>query len=117
MGGIVIRLLFPGIIAAAILFPAYVIMRYCAIVRVGDGDVVVSLRRRFIRMGIALSVAVAVVLFIGIFYQSVSRSLSRFVEAGGLAAVVPLIFVDVVLGAVFSRERALRRRAESRRST
>jgi hypothetical protein len=31
---------------------------------------------------------------------------SRFVEAGGLAVVVPLILVDVLLGAVFSEARA-----------
>jgi hypothetical protein len=110
LGALLVSVLLPVIVAASVLFPAYAIWRYRVIVADGDGEKVTTLRRRFVRVGFAVSLAAYVALIIGIFSPTVAPSLSLFIESGGLAGIVPLIFADIALGAIFSRERALRRR-------
>jgi hypothetical protein len=114
LGACLVWLLFPAIVAASILFPVYAIWRYRIISVDGEGEKVATLRRTFVLLGIGLSLAAYVILVVGIFSPTIVSSLSRFIESGGLAGVVPLIFVDVALGAIFSRERALRRRQMDR---
>lgn len=48
------------------------------------------------------------VLLIAILAPDVSPAVSSFVAKGGLAGVVPLILIDVALGAIFSEQRAMR---------
>jgi hypothetical protein len=114
VGALLVWLLFPAIIAASLLFPVYAICRYRVILAHGDGEKGSLLRRRFVHVGLGLSLATYVVLITGIFSPMMVPALSRFIESGGLAAIVPLIFVDVALGAIFSRERALRQRSSAR---
>jgi hypothetical protein len=90
IGALLVVLTFPFLIVAVVVYPMYLVQRY--------------------RVGGALLYAVLV---IAILAPDVEPSVSRFVHAGGLAMIVPIIFIDVMLGAVLSPERA--RRANARR--
>jgi len=106
--GIALFLVLPFVVVCAVMFPIYVVRRYRLTVL---GDDTRLLRRRFgwwVVLGTAWAYGL---LLVGMFLPAVLPALSRFLESGGLAAVVPLLFIDFAMAAAFSEERALRRRA------
>jgi hypothetical protein len=105
LGAWLVVLAFPFIVVAALAWPAYVIRRYRAIRRGATPEEASARFKRQIVVGGAICY---IALVIAVLAPTVSPALTGFVEKGGLAAVVPLIFVDVLLAAVFSEARALR---------
>ena len=105
LGAWLVVLAFPFIIVAALGWPIYVVRRYRAIRR---GATPVEASARYKRQTVVGGAICYVVLAIAVLMPTVSPALSEFVEKGGLAAVVPLIFIDVLLGAIFGDVRATR---------
>jgi hypothetical protein len=105
VGAWLVVLAFPFIVVAALGWPVYVVRRYRAIRR---GTTPEDASARFKRQTIVGGAICYAVLVIAVLAPTVSPALSGFVEKGGLAAVVPVILVDVLLGAVFSDARAAR---------
>ena len=108
VGGFLVWALFPVILTTALLFPIYAPWRYRVIVADGERERLAMLRQRFVRLGVGVSLATYVMLAIGILRPGITPIFSRFIENGGLAGIVPLIFANVAMGAIFNRERALR---------
>src|SRR5262245_45695416 len=96
LGAWLVVLAFPFIVVAALAWPTYVVRRYCAIRR---GATPAEASARFKRQTLVGGVICYAVLVIAILAPNVSPALSSFVEKGGLAAVVPVILVDFLLGA------------------
>jgi hypothetical protein len=105
VGAWLVVLAFPFVIVAALAWPVYVVRRYRAIARGASPEQAGARFKRQMIVGGAIAYAVLV---IAVFAPTVSPALSKFVERGGLAAVVPLILVDFLLGAVCNDARALR---------
>lgn len=113
LGAWLVVLGFPFVVVAAVVWPVYVVRRYRAIRRGATAEEASARFRRQTIIGGAICYAVLVV---AVFAPAVSEPLSAFVERGGLAAIVPLIGVDLALGAVFSEARAARAFVRSRTS-
>ncbi len=105
IGAWLVVLAFPFIVVAALGWPLYVVRRYRAIRRGATPDEASARFKRQTIVGGAIGYAV---LAVAVLAPTVSPALSRFVEKGGLVAIVPLIFIDVLLGAMFSEARATR---------
>src|SRR3954469_9067816 len=91
LGAWLVVLAFPFIVVAALGWPTYVVRRYRAIRRGATPEQATARFKRQTLVGGAICYAVLV---IAVLAPTASPALSGFVEKGGLAAVVPLIFVD-----------------------
>lgn len=94
-------------VAAALVFPFYVVWRYRYLRIHGPNERFVTIRRGFIMLGLILGAALYVLLGLSMFAPQGVPTFYRLAERGYLAFVVPLIFLDVILNAVLSAERAL----------
>jgi cytochrome c biogenesis factor len=107
LGAWMVVLTFPLIVVVALGWPVYVVRRYRAIRRGATPD---EARARFKRQTMVSGAICYVVLAVAVLAPTVSPALSAFVGRGGLAAIVPLIAINVLLGAIFSDARATRLR-------
>ncbi len=99
----------PALFAAFVVFPAFLVRRYVLVGRHGVGPETEASLRRFRAGGAALGVAVYALYLGGLLTDEVPWA-TRFLEAGGLMAVVPLGATTFAASRWFTVERALTRR-------
>jgi hypothetical protein len=105
--GWILLLGFPAIVAAAVLYPAYAVVRYRIVLAHGHATGHRQLRRAGTGLCAVLTLAAYAVSLAAVLTDAFP-GLWRLMVGGGLGLIVPLLLVDILVGAIFSVDRAKR---------
>ena len=108
LGAWLIVLMFPLIVAAALVYPVYVIWRFAHLRRHGLTDAFGAASKRFLKAALVGGVLMYGILALAMFWPQVAPVLTNFIGEGGLALIVPVIFLNFLLSAILSESNALR---------
>ena len=104
--GWILLLGFPAIVVAAVLYPAYAVQRYRVILKGGRAEAYRRLRLVALVVFAGSMLGAYAVAFATVFADAFP-GLRRLMADGGLGLIVPLILVDILLGSLFSENRAV----------
>jgi hypothetical protein len=110
----VVALSFPAILVTATAFPVFAVTRYVVLRRHGEGTAHRTMERIARRVWIALIVCVYAVTLLVLLRPGALPGFTRFILRGGLAVLVPAIFLDYAMGLLLSPARALAVRRRER---